>query len=268
MKYVSSFCGLKGPETPCAVFFDDLLENIPDITSVDDLYAVRYARTSTGYGDQLNPVRGQTGDKYYATFLKQQHKGTDLYDNCSMLDQLTTYGPIGALTSGGSYDMLTATYLQPGQYARQIVLNPFDDSYLFRSEATMYGGSKSNFNEVFFVYDGSTLEEASYHYPKGISGYNNPFYVEFSPDVLYADTPVSFSSIVHRDGGLATVGEGRMYYDGSIVPEEESVNLDNALVVLSTSVYHMKRDVEYFVDADLVPGSRPNITFTQTHTEL
>lgn len=269
MQYVSSFSGLKGPETPCAVFFDATLDDLPDIASSDDLDMVRHARTSTGFGDQLNPVRGQTADKYYATFLKQRHTGANLYDNCSIADQLGTYGPIGALTSGStSYDMISTSYLHAGDYKRQIVLNPFEESYLFISENTMYGGGKSSFTETFFAYNGSALEEVSYRYPSGITGYRNPFYVEFSANTLYADVPVSFSSSVHRDPSYSTVGSGRMYYDGNIVPEDESVNLTHALAVLGPDVYPLYKDSTYLVESDLVPGTRPDIQFQAVHTDL
>lgn len=267
MLYVSSYSGLKGPETPCAVFFDDLLDDIGDIA--ENLNFVRYARTSTGYGNQLNPIRGQTDDQYFLTSLKQGRTGTDLYADHSIADHLTAYGPIGSFTSGNyPYDMITTIYLDPGKYRRQIFLNPFtEDNYLFASDTAMYGGRVVSFSQNYFAYDGSDLKKVSYQYPGGISGYDNRFYAELLPDRLYVDAPVSFSSIVHRDGGRP-IGTGRMSYKGNIVPEVESVNLTFAVAVIEHNIYMLRSGIEYQVDANLIPGTRPEITFNQTHTLL
>lgn len=63
---------------------------------------MRTARSSLGVGNLLNPVRGQSGDKYFLTYAKYGKSGTSALATAAentALNAVSTVGAIGPIVS-------------------------------------------------------------------------------------------------------------------------------------------------------------------------
>lgn len=287
MQYLSSFVPMTKPSIPTTVFLSDD-DNLPQISedTIEEIF--RKARTTLGGGFQLNPVRGQTAEKYYFTQMRNANYSRDAVsaaDNTVLAAALRTSTEIASLASDGTSESYTvfdyavsqAIYTYP--LKRNCVINPgIGHTQVSMPTFTISVGSGANWTGYYLdsyvgPYGSAPAKVNAYADVSNRGNYTiTPTYTvtDNTPlvDCMYATRYQSSSSYNPQISFVNNkVTEG--FYSTEKLFDEETVDLHYGLLPFSTSLFwKFERDTDFTVDSNLLPGSRPFISFPTTHTEL
>lgn len=283
MFYLSSFNALASDEQPNVLFFEGQ-EKLPELTDETRDDYLRKTRTVLGYDSRLNPVRGQTGDRYYFTYLKYSHQGNiaiSAEDNtveqqakqseavspmCSQADveEYVVFTPMNGTTQ------VHTTVINPGD-GHSVLIWP--EYAIKMQQAASSGGSGSVYCKQG-VYGSSASEIAvqgvsissfdhsSHPYTMRVAINDDiPFHEGPTRSTIPNGYPVRFEFADNKADGL-------FYSDEDIGFVDELVDLDHAIICYDDLWFRLHSEVDFKVDRGLLPGTRPFISFVQSHTEL
>lgn len=286
MKYISTYAPICTSVQPTTVFLSED-DNAPqlDDTTVEEVF--RSARTTLGGGFQLNPVRGQTAEKYYFTQMRNSfysRSACTADDNTVLAAALRTGEDLASLASDGQstewtiFDYAVSEYIYIYPLKRNFVINPGIGHTEMRVPP-------------FVINRGSSARWATYSVDSYAGDYGSaPVKVTYSQDVnsrgnytispvfTLADTMPLFDSVYATRFGTSSSGQSVSWNNNEVTDsfhstehlfDDELVNIHFGLFPISeTLLWRFERGVDFTVDDDLVPGTRPYIQFKTTHTEL
>lgn len=286
MQYLSSFASITNPSHPTTVFlsYDDDLPQINEDT-MEEIF--RKARTTLGGGFQLNPVRGQTEQKYYFTQMRNAYTSRSAVaaaDNTVIGAALRTDENFASLASDGQstewsvfdYAVSDAIYVYP--LKRNFVINPGLGHTKIRMPTFSINRSSSSQWAGYYMdayvgeYGAASVKTNSYVDVSRSGGYSvTPEYAltDATPilDCMYGTRYQSTSSGTRLDWGNNKVTDS--FHSTEILFEPETVNIHFGLFPLSSTLFwKFERDIDFTVEDNLVPGTRPYIQFETTTTEL
>lgn len=286
MQYLSSFVPITKPSLPTTVFLSDD-DNLPQISEDTMEEIFRKARTTLGGGFQLNPIRGQAAEKYYFTQMRNAFTSRAVVaaaDNTVLGAALRTDENYASLASDGQstewavfdyaisadiyyYPLKRNFVINPGLGHTQMIMPTF--SVTRRSSASWYG----YYLDAYLCESGKAPTVSSYVATLNWSGAYDvtPAYTVTDAismlDCMFAtryNTSSSGQSLVWGNNKVTD-----SFYSPEMLFEPETVDIHFGLFPLSSNTFwKFERDIDFTVDSDLVPGSRPYIDFPKTHTEL
>lgn len=276
MQYLSSFAPLSDVSQPAVMFFDSN-DDLPELTedTLPDLF--REARTVLGTANQLNPVRGQRGSDYYLTFLKYLKPGTTQYANTPTATEIAlNVGTPHHHTSNGSEDNYRKG---PNRYStiaypddRVPVLIPKGLTSFNCPVFTFYTSMYRNYQYWGYYCDGQTL--TSKYQNQGVASGTRDIllsYTDFPPEAFAVECIAQTNVSASNGTAQAQNNIGEAYYKSADVMSEtdETVNLSFAVMVMADNLFmRLTRGLDYEVDDDLSPGTRPYIRFVSANVEL
>ncbi|QZE57402.1 hypothetical protein MPK71_gp193 [Erwinia phage pEa_SNUABM_1] len=286
MQYLSSFAPITKPSQPTTVFLSDD-DDLPQISEDTMEEIFRSARTTLGGGFQLNPVRGQTEEKYYFTQMRNSftsRSAVPVEQNTVIAAALRTSEDFASLASDGQstewsvfdYAVSEAIYTYP--LKRNFVINPGIGHAKMRMPTFSINRRSSS------QWAGYYMDSYSGEYGKAPAKVNSYLDVTYSGgysvtpeynimntipllDCMYATRYQSTSSGTACEWGNSKVTDS--FHSTELLFEPETVNIHFGLFPLSsTTFWKFERDIDFTVEDNLIPGSRPFIDFVTTHTEL
>lgn len=286
MQYLSSFAPITNTSQPTTVFLSDD-DNLPQINEDTMEEIFRKARTTLGGGFQLNPVRGQTAEKYYFTQMRNAYTSRSAVaaaDSTVIGAALRTDENFASLASDGQstewsvfdYAVSDAIYVYP--LKRNFVINPGI-------------GHTQMIMPTFSINRGSSSQWAGYYMDaylceSGVAPVKTNAYLDVSPRGGYNVTPTypvtdsismldcMYGTRYQSSSSGTSCGWGNnkvtdSFHSTELLFEPETVNIHFGLFPLSSTLFwKFERDIDFTVEDNLVPGTRPYIQFKTTTTEL
>lgn len=282
MFYLSSFNSLSNGNHPNVLFFEGE-EKLPELTDESRDEYLRKTRTVLGWDFRLNPVRGQSGDRYYFTYLKYSHTGNisiSAQDNTveQQAKQLDIASPMASTANAEEYVVFApmngttqvhTTVINPGD-GHSVLVWPEFSVELHWSKSSggsgnvyckqgPYGSAPAEINAQTVSIPNFDHSVHKYNMRIAIND-NIPFH-EGPTRSTIPDSKISFDFVDNTADGL-------FYSDEDIGLVDELVDLDQAVICYEGFWWKLHSEVDFKIDRGLLPGTRPFISFVQSHTEL
>lgn len=283
MLYLSSFNALSTDEQPNVLFFEGQ-EKLPELTDESRDDYLRMTRTVLGYDSRLNPVRGQSGDRYYFTYLKYSHQGNiniSAVDN-TVEQQAKQSDVVSPMCSRADVeDYVVFSPMKGSNQVHTTVINPGDGhsvliwpEYAIKMQMNGASGGSGSVYCKQGVYGSAASEIVAQTVSIPNFDHSNHYYsmrVGISDDIPLHEGPTR-STIPDgypiRFEFADNTGDGLFYSDEDIGFVDEVVSLDHAVICYEDKWLRLYSEVDFKADTGLIPGTRPYIQFIQSHTEL
>lgn len=275
MQYLSSFAPLNQAVHPAVMFFDER-DNLPEFTedSIDD--TLRRARTVLGTNNQLNPVRGQLGDTYYLTFLKYTKAQGASYSTNKLIELAQNVGSVHHHTSNGgdSYRQGPAHYSSIAYPENRVpVLNPGGLTQIYYPPFQIYTSMYRTYQYWAYYYNGvdRTSKRNSVDVATGSARDIQLTYVDITDDVIGIECLYQTNVSASNGNTYPVNNSGTVTYTSPdrLAEADEAINLSHAIMVMADNVFmKLTRGIDFEVEDNLIPGTRPYIEIPVTHTEL
>lgn len=265
MQYISP--NLTPDDAASVLFYQDSDGyNVDKNIKIDEKLIVG-ARSCLGAGYQLNPIRGRNAGKSYWTFLRYSASKTDalpvqirsLVDAVRRKGEQSLYTSDGVKTQFNTVVPNTSGIADTAYAPSNTLLNP-EYLYTFYAPNLTFNGSTDSRFEVFYSYkDSGGIISTPKVMPSGSSRMliSN---ASMSP-ATFIQFPVRTYVLQVHFYITNYSGDGLVYTTTSL--SNEFVNMQKALGFFENGLVVLyKRDKDYTIASDIIPGTRPKVDFS------